>query len=99
VDGASVAVTWSTYSGTSNIDFTVADHSIGATVSGSNKYNGDLADFYLMPGVHVNLNDSTILGGLIASNGRPVATDPTAAASLIMHFGGPFSTWHTNDGT
>jgi hypothetical protein len=105
VDGASVALGTSTCNSSTFIDFTptsTANHTIGAgsdsSVSG-NKFNGDLADFWLDVGTALTL--STDKGKFITTAGAPVhtgssGTTPTGAAVDIL-LSGALASWHTND--
>lgn len=102
-NGATTAatVTWTTYTD-DTIDFTVADHCIGATVAGVGPLAAYLADFYLAFGQYIDLTSSANRVKF-RSGGRPVflgadGSKPTGSAPSIF-LSGQISDFATNKGT
>lgn len=104
IDGDPATVTWSTYSNAANVDFTVANHSIGALVGGGNKLDADLADFWMELGAYTDLSVAANRAKFLTAAGLPVylgsngAGGPTGAAPDIF-LSGAIASWATNDGT
>ena len=73
------------------------------TSSGSNKFNGDLADFWLDPGTYIDLSDPANRRKFRDASGNPVylgadGSKPTGTAPDIF-LSGNTEDWHTNKGT
>ena len=101
IDGEDVAATPSPNIA-GNIDWTRTDWGIGGTEAGGNKFNGDLAEFYLTD-EYIDLSSSANREKFLTATGAPadVGSDgstPTGTAALI-YLSGATSTWHTNDGS
>jgi hypothetical protein len=85
-----------------NIDFTDTDHIIGASdSSGANKFDGDLADFWL----DFNYIDLSVAANRekFIKNGKPVdlgidGRKPTGTAPILF-LSGEAENWHTNKGS
>ena len=84
------------------IEFTTNEVRIGASFGGGVKYNGDIADLWLLPGTYIDLsipgNRRLFYKGggapyLGASGQKPTGTPP------LMFFQGATADWHTNKGT
>lgn len=85
------------------IDFTIADWAIGAVPNGTEKFNGDIADLWFMPGTYIDLSIEANRRNFISEDGKPVylgpnGNYPTGSAPLIF-LSGATSSWHTNKGT
>lgn len=85
--------TYSRYTNT-NIDFTRADHAIGAQVSSFGKYFGDMADLSLTLGTYTDISVEANRRLYITSTGKPVKP-----SSGIIVLTGATDSWHTNKGT
>lgn len=71
--------------------------------SGAQKFNGDIADFWFMPGVHIDLSVEANRRKFIDANGKPVnlgsdGSTPTGSAPPIF-LSGATGSWHTNKGS
>jgi len=102
LDGIAETLNVTTYNN-SNIDFTLANHAIGAGTSGSGKFNGDLADVWHDMGTYIDLSDADERAKFRDSRGKPMhlGTDgsrPTGTAPEIF-LSGATAGWETNDGT
>lgn len=85
------------------IDFTGANWSVGAQVDGTQKYTGDIADLWFMPGVYIDFSQEANRRKFVSESGIPVylGTDgsiPTGAAPVI-YLSSATDSWHTNKGT
>lgn len=83
------------------IQFNVAQHSVGAYVNGTDKFNGDIADLWLDWGTYIDLGDPA--NRLKFYNNGPVylgsdGSLPTGSQPDI-YLTGATSAWHTNLGT
>jgi alpha-tubulin suppressor-like RCC1 family protein len=102
LDGVAETLNVTTYNTAGTIDFTRNDHSIGATIAGGNKLNGDLADVWFDFGTYIDLSQPANRDKFRHSSGLPVylGTDgstPTGAAPEIFLTGATVS-WESNQG-
>lgn len=86
----------------SNIDYTFGSFYSGASSSGGNKLNADVADLWWAHNQWLDITSSANREKF-AKNGRPVnlgsdGSTPTGTAPII-YFKGPASNWGTNAGT
>lgn len=101
INNSAASVTWTTYTN-DTIDFTVADHFIGATTGGGGKLAAYVADFYLAFGQYLDLSSSANRAKF-RSGGRPVylgadGSKPTGTAPSIF-LSGQANAFATNKGT
>lgn len=85
------------------IDFTRADHAIGALTSGGSKFNGCLADLWIEQGVFIDLSSAANRAKFVTTGVKLVdlganGETPTGA-SPIMFFKGASGSFNTNLGT
>lgn len=85
------------------IDYTQANHSVGASVAGVDKINACLADVYVNYAEYLDFDivanrrkfiDATLKAVDLGSDG----STPTGTAPIAF-FSGATATWHTNDGS
>lgn len=86
-----------------NINYTVAEHSVGGRVDGGGKLNGDMAQIYYAPGQFLDFSVEANRRLFISSSGGPVdlgsdGSTPTASAPILF-LNGAASTFATNLGT
>lgn len=104
VDGAAPAVTWTTYTAASTIDFTDTNYGIGATTAGGTKYIGDVADLWLLPGTYIDLSQTLNRAKFRNTfTGLPMYLGPDggipAGTAARIFLSNPTSAWQTNKGT
>lgn len=91
-----------TYNNT-NLVWTSADYAIGAAANASSKLSGDIADFWLAPGVYIDLSVQANRRKFISALGKPVDLGTTGnlptGSSPLVFLSGATPGWHTNDGT
>jgi len=86
-----------------DLDYTETDHTIGATPSGTDKLNADLAEFYFNTDEYLDLSVEANRRKFIDANGKPVdlgsdGSLPTGT-SPIIYLNGPATGFETNNGT
>ena len=89
------------------IDYTESDWSIGANVSGGNKFNGAVAELYFAPGQYLDFSLVANRRKFISASGKPVHLGaagalPTAIAPLVYQHlddGEAVANFATNRGT
>lgn len=101
VDGVS-DITVATYTD-DTMNFTETNHFIGARTDAAQKYNGDLADFWVAPGQYIDLSQAANRLKFYGPTGGAVdlgsdGATPTATAPRV-YFSGATVDWHTNKGT
>lgn len=90
-----------------NIDYTVANWSVGGEVGGTNKFDGCIGDLYFAPGQYLDFSSAANRRKFISANGKPVnlGTDgsrPTGTAPIIYHhldYGAAAAGFATNYGS
>lgn len=95
-----------TYTDT-NIDYTVADWSVGAICDGTSKLDGCLAELYFSPGQYMDFSLVSNRRKFISASGKPVwlgadGSAPTGTAPLVYQRvadGAAVATFATNLGT
>ncbi|MEE9598160.1 MAG: LamG-like jellyroll fold domain-containing protein [Acidiferrobacterales bacterium] len=85
------------------VDHTVSDHSFGASINGTNKVNGCVADVYFNPKEYINFLVESNRRKIISALGKPVGlgsdgSKPTGTAPILL-LTGDTATWHTNAGS
>lgn len=84
------------------IDFTQAEHSVGAHVDASDKFPGEIADLWLDIGNYLDLSVASNREKLYVNGKQPDfgsdGSGPTGVAPLV-YFRGDVASWHTNKGT
>lgn len=85
------------------LDFTRADHAVGAKTDGSAKFNGDMAEIWLNFGGYIDFATVTNRRKFISANGKPVdlnsdGSGPIGSAPFV-YLSGAVASWHTNDGS
>ena len=85
-----------------NMDNADSNHGIGGSVSGGNKIDADIADFYINFGEYLDLTSTANRRKFIDGDGKPVdlgsdGSEPTGTAPKIF-LSGDTATWHTNKG-
>jgi len=85
------------------IDYTIANHSVGAQSAGADKFDGDIADLYFDQGTFLDLSVEANRRLFIDPNKNPVdlgeAGQFPTGSSPIIYFSGPIGSWETNKGT
>ena len=84
------------------IEYTVANASVGARISGSDKLNGCLSEMYFQDGEFLYFTIESNRRKFISSGGKPVdlqsdGSGPTGTQPIV-YFSGATVSWHTNDG-
>jgi hypothetical protein len=103
IDGVAEAVIVTTFTAAGSIDFTQTNHAVGAITTGTNKFIGDLADFWLELRYFSDLSSAANRAEFI-SGGKPVylgtngSLGPTGAAPDVF-LSGALASWETNDGS
>lgn len=102
IDNVSDLATVTTYTN-DTIDFTKADHRIGAKLDGTEKVNGCSADLWIEQGVFVDLSSAANRAKFVTTGVELVdlganGETPTSA-SPIMFFKGASASFNTNLGT
>lgn len=82
------------------MDLTRAEHSVGASVTGTSKLNANLADVQMWFGEYIDLSVSANRR-LFLADGMPISPGIARAAlgAPILRLSGPTADWHTNKGT
>ncbi len=85
------------------IDYTVADHALGADAGGGSEINACISDFYFNMAEYLDFSVTANRRKFTNASDKPVdlgsdGSIPTGTAP-IMYFSGDTSTWHTNAGT
>lgn len=100
LNDADGGATWPDYNN-AVIDFTTGDTAIGAAPDGTNKLNGDLADFMVWAGVYLDLsvvaNRRLFISAAIEPVNPQVAIDLLGTPLIAFH--GDTASWHTNKGS
>lgn len=85
------------------IDYTRANHAIGATVTGTNKFTGDLAEIYASFAAYLDVSSSANREKLISSSRAPVELGTTAngptGVQAILCLRNAAATFGTNAGS
>ena len=83
------------------IDYTNLDFAVGATVTGTQKYNGDLSEVFL----HSSFLDISVEANrrlFISATGKPVSLGANGSTPFgtqpSLYLGNPLASWHTNLG-
>lgn len=101
VDGSAATVTWTTYSN-DTIDFTAADHAVGATVAGGGKLAAYVSEYYLAFGQYLDLSSSANRAKFRSATGKPVSLGATGSLPTgvqpSIYLSGTASTFATNKG-
>jgi len=85
-----------------NIDYTNAEHAIGATTAGGSKLTGELGQFYFNNVTFLDLSTESNRRKFISASGGAIwlgsdGSTPTATAPIIF-FNNATASWHTNLG-
>lgn len=85
------------------IDFTRANHAVGSLVTGSQKFPGDIADFWLDFNTFIDLSSAANRARFRSATGTPMylgedGSLPTGSTPDIF-LSGDEPTWHVNRGT
>lgn len=96
IDDAQETLNVTTYTD-ANIDFTRTNHAVGATTTGANKYNGDLAELSLDIGTYTDVSIEAIRRYFITADLKPVESSSICSGASICLYG-DIASWHTNKG-
>jgi hypothetical protein len=84
-------------------DFTVDNWAVGATTAGANKYDGDITDLILWPGVYFDLSVEANRRKFIDAAGKPVDPGPYGTRPGLgvpaLFLRGPANSFHQHKGT